>query len=104
MPKPLPNVTYDIQSVLDSALNVSLITVTTQGLITGFSRGSERMLGYSAGEIIGEKTPLEFHDYDEVKKRGNELEELLGYPVDGFQVFVAEVDMTLPPKTSPLQS
>jgi PAS domain S-box-containing protein len=94
MPKPLPtHVTYDVQAVLDSALSVSLITVTTQGLITGFSRGSERMLGYSAEEVVGKKTPFEFHDHTEIEKRAAELEGLLGHPVDGFQVFVAEVDM-----------
>ena len=81
----------DIQMVLDSALSLSLITVNPDGLITGFSRGSELMLGYSAAEVVGKKTPLAFHDPAEVEARGKELRINLGYPVQGFQIFIAEV-------------
>ena len=80
-----------LQMVLDSALSVSIITVDPQGIITGFSRGSEQMLGYSGAEIIGKESPLAFHDQDEVKARGKELEKILGTPVNGFQIFIAEV-------------
>ena len=79
-----------LQMVLDSALRVSIITVDPQGIITGFSRGSEQMLGYSCQEIIGKKCPLVFHDQDEIKTRGKELEKILGTPLQGFQVFIAE--------------
>lgn len=81
----------DLQMVFDSALSLSLISVTTQGIIVGFSRGAERMLGYSAGEIVGKKTPLVFHDPKEVEDRGRELGKMLGYPVTGFQVFIAGI-------------
>jgi len=77
--------------VLNSALSLSLITVDCEGVITGFSRGSEQMLGYSANEIIGKKTPLLFHDQEEVKAHRKRLEETLGVPVQGFNVFIAEL-------------
>ena len=81
----------DIQMVLDSALSLSLVTVNPHGIITGFSRGSELMLGYSAEEVVGRKTPLIFHDPDEIEARSKELRISLGYPVQGFKIFIAEV-------------
>ena len=84
----------NLQMVLDSALSLSLITVDPKGIITGFSRGSELMLGYSTEETVGKITPLEFHDQDEVEARSNELETILGFPVHGFQIFIAEADDT----------
>lgn len=80
-----------LQMVFDSALSLSLITVNLQGIITGFSRGSELMLGYSSAEIVGKETPLIFHDRDEVAARGRELEKILGYPLRGLQPLIAGV-------------
>lgn len=80
-----------LQMVLNSALSLSLITVNPQGIITGFSCGSEHMLGYSAAEIVGKKTPLFFHDADEVAARRKEIEEIQGKSAHGFQVFIAGV-------------
>lgn len=81
----------DLQMVFDSALSLSLITVNQSGIISGFSRGSELMLGYSAGEIVGQKTPFVFHDPDEVEVRSKELEKKLASPLQGIQLFIAEV-------------
>lgn len=67
-----------LQMVLDSALNLSLITTDCHGIITSFSRGSELMLGYTADEIIGKETPFIFHDEDEILT----LAEELGYKID----------------------
>jgi PAS domain S-box-containing protein len=72
--------------VLNSALRVALVTTDHEGLITGFSPGAERMLGYSASETIGVTTPLAFHDAEELRARADDLAAALGRPVEGFEV------------------
>lgn len=50
-----------------AAVPQAIIATDRQGVITLFSPGAENMLGYSAGEMIGEdETPLAFHDLEEV--------------------------------------
>ena len=61
------------QAVLDSAATVSIIATRTDGTIRIFNRGAEKMLGYSAFEMLGHKTPLAIHDPAEVAARGEEL-------------------------------
>lgn len=78
-----------LQAVLDSASEISVIATDTQGLITLFNRGAERMLGYSAEEMVGRRTPECLHVKEEVIRRGAELEAELGEPVSGFRSFVA---------------
>ncbi|WP_051309578.1 hybrid sensor histidine kinase/response regulator [Desulfogranum japonicum] len=80
------------QMLLDSALGTSLITTDTEGLITGFSRGAELMLGYCASELVGRATPLLFHDKDEVLQRNKKLEQNIDIPGQGFKVFAEQVE------------
>lgn len=77
-----------LASVLDSASEVSIIATGPQGVITVFNHGAERLLGYSADEMIGKQTPAVIHDLDEVSARGEVLSKQLGYLVAGFRVFV----------------
>lgn len=92
MPAPSPSPSpSDLRMVLNSALSLSIITVNPAGVITGFSRGAELMLGYSSDEIVGNATPLIFHDRDEIGLLAKKLTAALGYPVEGFAAFVAEL-------------
>ncbi len=77
-----------LRSVLDSALQVSIIASDPEGLITIFNTGAERMLGYSADEMAGKQTPAIFHLESEIRTRGRELSQEYGRPVTGFEVFV----------------
>ena len=76
-----------LQAVLDAASELSIIATDSEGLITVFNRGAERMLGYPAHEVVGKQTPLGFHLLSEVRGRARLLNQELGYPVTGFQVF-----------------
>ncbi len=76
------------QAILDAASEVSIICTDKQGLITVFNRGAEKMLGYSAEEIIGKQTPVIIHLESEVQTRSRELSSQLGRPICGFDVFV----------------
>jgi diguanylate cyclase (GGDEF)-like protein/PAS domain S-box-containing protein len=47
------------KAVLDAATRVSIIATDPQGLITVFNAGAERMLGFSAEDVIGKRSLLE---------------------------------------------
>jgi PAS domain S-box-containing protein len=78
-----------LRVVLASATGVSVVSTDPSGLITFFSRGSERILGYDASEIVARKTPTAFHDPGEVRERAAQLTAELGRKVEGFETFVA---------------
>jgi diguanylate cyclase (GGDEF)-like protein/hemerythrin-like metal-binding protein len=66
----------------------SIIATDVNGLITVFSPGAEKMLGYSAAEMVGKQTPLLIHDSREILLRSEELTNKLGYVVKpDFAVF-----------------
>ncbi|WP_310447475.1 EAL domain-containing protein [Thiobacillus sp.] len=78
------------KAVLDGA-DYSIISTDTAGTIVSFNAAAERMLGYSADEMIGKANPEIFHDPDEVRQRAAELSQELGEPIEpGFDVFVAK--------------
>jgi PAS domain S-box-containing protein len=78
----------ELQSIVASALDVSIIATETDGTIRLFSPGAERLLGYRAEELVGRQSPALFHAQEEVIARGHELSAREGEPVEGFDVFV----------------
>lgn len=89
--KELSKINTLTQSVLNSASEFCIIATDTEGVITVFNRGAEMLLGYSAEEMVGKCSPAVFHVPEEMEARGNELSADLGYPVKGFEVFIAGV-------------
>jgi diguanylate cyclase (GGDEF)-like protein/PAS domain S-box-containing protein len=78
------------QAVLDGA-DYSIISTDTAGTIVSFNAAAQRMLGYTAEEVVGKTTPETIHDPDEVRRRAAELSLELGEAVEpGFEVFVAK--------------
>lgn len=75
------------QSVLDSATEAAIIATDKNGLITVFNRGAEKILGYSAQEMVGRQTPLILHLEQEIDLRRKEINELSGHSVTGFETF-----------------
>jgi PAS domain S-box-containing protein len=80
-----------LQAVLDAATQVSIIATDTEGLITVFNSGAERMLGYRAEEMVGRQTPAILHLESEVRARGEELSARFERRIEGFEVFVEQV-------------
>ena len=78
-----------LQAVLDSATGVAIIATDTCGLISLFNPGAELLTGYSAAEVIGQHSPMLFHQPEELRARGSELSRELGREIHGFEVFVA---------------
>lgn len=80
------------KAILDNA-GYAIIATDPQGTITAFNPTAERMLGYSAEEMIGKQNPGVFHDPKEIELRRAEFSTKLGQPIIGdFQVFVAEAE------------
>ncbi|AYH43883.1 PAS domain S-box protein [Azoarcus sp. DN11] len=76
-----------LQAILDSA-SYAIISTDTQGTILTVNHAAERMLGYSAAELVGRATPQIFHDAEEMAQRAAALSRELGKPVAaGFEVF-----------------
>ena len=77
----------ELQAILNSG-HVSIIRTDTSGIITHFNKGAEKLLQYSAAELIGKHTPAIIHAEHEVVQRGLELSEIYGEEIMGFEVFV----------------
>ena len=75
------------KAVLDSALQVAIISSNNQGKITLFNKGAERMLGYTAKEVIGKHTPEIFHEPLELQRRCRHLRDVNGKSIEGIQLF-----------------
>lgn len=73
--------------VLKSAIDVSIIATDTEGIITLFNTGAERMLGYQSSEMVGKQTPAIIHDLDEMVDRSKYLSEKFKEKIEGFDVF-----------------
>lgn len=80
-------------NVLRSASEVAIIATDRNGVIRVFNTGAERMLGYSAAELIDQSTPANFHLVEEVAARSDELTAQYGQAIEGFRVFVHKAEL-----------
>ena len=75
-----------LQSVLDAATEVAIISTDLQGLTTVFNRGAQQMLGYTEADVAGH-TPALWHELTEVAAVGQAIAQP-GQPAPvGFDVF-----------------
>lgn len=78
------------QGILDGT-DRSIISTDLNGIIKSFNKGAEKLLGYTAEELIGKESPAIFHDMSEVEKRAIVLTEELNEKIPmGFDVFIAK--------------
>lgn len=80
----------DLQAVLDAATEVAVIATDSEGRVTVFNIGAQRMLGYRAGEAVGQLTPLAWHDPAELAARGELLSRQHGQAIAGVEVLFVE--------------
>ncbi|MGC9029737.1 MAG: PAS domain S-box protein [Desulfomonilaceae bacterium] len=73
------------EGLLQAATQVSIIATDVNGIIRVFNTGSERMLGYSAEELVGKETPKRFHLDSELKEHAAYLSQLYGKPITELQ-------------------
>ena len=78
------------QAILNNA-DRSIISTAPDGIIQVFNRAAERMIGYTAEEMVGKQTPEMFHDPEEVRARAEELSEEFGRTIEpNVEVFFAK--------------
>lgn len=83
-----------MQAVIDSSTR-GLFTTGTDGNIRIFNPAAERILGYSAAEVVGRKASealRAIHDPAEIERRRLSLVEKLGRPVRGLEIFQLSLD------------
>jgi PAS domain S-box-containing protein len=78
-----------LQSAIFNSANFSSIATDAKGVIQIFNVGAERMLGYTAAEVMNKITPADISDPQEVIARAEELSQELGTPITpGFEALV----------------
>src|SRR4051794_32582023 len=78
-----------LQTAIFNSVNFSSIATDAKGVIQIFNVGAERMLGYTAAEVVNEITPADISDPQEVIARAQALSVELGTPITpGFEALV----------------
>src|ERR1044071_4844345 len=78
-----------LQTAIFNSANFSSIATDARGVIQIFNVGAERMLGYSAAEVMNSITPADISDPQEVIARAQALTVELGTPIaPGFEALV----------------
>ena len=80
------------KAVLDAATRVSIIATDPDGIITVFNSGAERMLGYSASQMIGRCTVIDLHRPEELEEHAARLQSEFGQRFGGFDVLAQRAD------------
>src|SRR5215210_249751 len=78
-----------LQSAIFNSANFSSIATDANGVIQIFNVGAERMLGYTAAEVVIKITPANISDPQKVISRAKALSAELGTPITpGFEALV----------------
>jgi len=78
-----------LQNAIFNSANFSSIATDAKGVIQIFNVGAERMLGYTAAEVMNKITPADISDPQEVIARSEKLSIELGTPIaPGFEALV----------------
>ena len=78
--------TRALQRAILNSENFSIIATDPRGVIQLFNVGAERMLGFSAGQLVDKVTPSDLHDPGEVLARAEALSREFGVPIaPGFE-------------------
>jgi PAS domain S-box-containing protein len=92
----LRSLTFLQRTILDNVA-YGIISTNPDGVVTSFNFAAERLLGYTANEVVGQQTPACWHDSEEIARNALQLSEELGTPIAaGFEVFAARPRRNLP--------
>lgn len=81
-----------LQSVVDASDDVAVIATDTDGTITLFNTGAQRLLGYSAAEVVGLRRLDAFHEPDELKAWLQPQADPQGHLPDVFEALSAHAE------------
>src|SRR5438477_10450606 len=78
-----------LQSAIFNSANFSSIATDAKGVIQIFNVGAERMLGYTAEEVVDKITPADISDSQEIIERARALSIDVGTEIaPGFEALV----------------
>ncbi|MDO8926962.1 MAG: PAS domain S-box protein [Sideroxyarcus sp.] len=78
-----------LQAAIFNSANFSSIATDAKGVIQIFNVGAERMLGYTAADVMNKITPADISDPQEIIARAAALSDELGTPIaPGFDALV----------------
>lgn len=87
----------NFQRAILSNAAYGITSAAPDGTVTSFNPAAERLLGYTADEVIGKRSAASWHDPDEIGRRARELSEEFGETIPpGFDVFSARLRRNLP--------
>jgi PAS domain S-box-containing protein len=85
-----------LQAAIVNSANFSSIATDENGVIQVFNPGAQRMLGYTAAEVVGKMTPAGFSDPLELMERASALTAELTTPIaPGFEALAAKASLGL---------
>ncbi len=87
----LEKLNNQLVAISEADIPVSMIISDLHGTIIHFSKGAERLLGYTAAEVVNRKPITILHDRDEIMKRVSELSATLGREVNMSNAFLTEI-------------
>jgi len=77
-----------LHDVLVAASEVSIIATNTDGIITVFNAGAEKLLGYTASEMVDKQSSAVIHSPEEIAERASVLSREYAIEIKGLRVFV----------------
>jgi PAS domain S-box-containing protein len=78
-----------LQNAIFNSANFSSIATDAKGVIQIFNVGAERMLGYTADDVVNKITPADISDYQEIVARARALSVEVGTEITpGFEALV----------------
>lgn len=82
-----------LQNAILACADYGIVATDSEGAVQTFNHAAERMLGYSAAEVLGQVTPMLWRDPAEIEARAKDLSAKLGQPVSPtFDVVVKQLE------------
>ena len=89
--KELEKLNQQLLAISEANIPVSIISTDLEGTIVYFSKGAERLLGYSADEMVNQKSILSLYLEEEKIKYEEELKVVLGSEITEPKAFLTEI-------------
>ena len=81
----------DLNRSMIEAAGEAIIAADLQGTVVVFNPAAEKLLGYTAGEVVGKVTAELFHDPEDVRLAGEALSKERGRSIAGFEALALPV-------------
>lgn len=77
-----------LQTAILNGANYAIMATTAEGIIQIFNPAAEILLGYHSSEVVGNQTPLLFHDQGEIVNKAEHYTEMYGRGIaPDYEVF-----------------